>query len=239
MKIKTIIILFFFFVGNLVHGQFNDFGTWEKLSLQKKLVKNLDLETTFQIRFGENVSQVNSFMTDIDLSYNIYKKSSIFTTYRIGKKRKIDGFYSPFHRITFGLTTKQTFNGWKIGYRLKTQHAINDIATSNDNLVMKNAIRNKVSIKHKLVKKTWAWTSFEVFSAKGQEGAYQITDWRWKIGVDRKINKRQYLSTGFQIQKDLYNNAPRTEYIVFVAYDISLKKWFKKKKSKKESAIKE
>lgn len=214
-------------------AQYNDFGSWNSFSIKTKLAKKIKLDLGAQVRLNENITEIKTLFTDVNLSYNLLKKNKIFVSYRVGKKRQLDDFYLLSQRFSLGFSTKKNFNDWTVGYRFKIQEANNNFQTLDRKLDFSLAVRNKISVNRKLFKKTYGWSSFEIFSAKNVDNYFYLSDWRWKLGVDRKVKKRQYFSLGLILQRELQTNNPVTDYIVFLGYELELKKRKKKNKSVK------
>lgn len=225
MKIKEVFVIssLIFLICNAVVAQNNDFGTWSGLTIAKNLPAKFDLGINFQLRLNENSTQVKTYFYDINLSRKLNDNFKGFISYRMGGKRQLDGFYLASQRFSFGLSAKIKKEELKFGYRIKLQNSNNNFIASDSHADIGFVVRNKISVKRKIIKKTSMWASYELFTG-AFESQLVITDWRWKIGVDRKIKKRQYLSLGFQIQRELINSNPLTDYILFVGYEIELKK---------------
>jgi len=230
--------LFLFFTFTYSVAQYNDFGNWNSFSTETKLVKKLKLNIGVQMRLNENISQVKTLFTDIDVAYGILDNSKIFVSYRLGTKRQLEGYYLLSQRFSLGFSAKKQFNDWKFGYRFKVQQTNNSIESSDYGFDFSSGFRNKISLNRKLIKKTYGWSTFELFSTRDIDKVLYISDCRWKIGIDRKIKKRHYFSLGFMVQRELQSNDAITDYIVLLGYEIKMKRRKKAKKNLYELELK-
>ncbi len=231
---RLLAICFFGFLSLQINAQYNDFGVWSSLSIKQKLNANWKYGADLQWRANENSTAIKTFFVDLDLRYSFSKHVKGFISYRLGKKRQIANYYLAAQRFSSGLTAKSTLKKWKLGYRFKIQKSMNDLEALDRGAQGNIVFRNKFSVEHKLMKKTSMWSSFEVFSFKNEKFSFSNTDWRWKTGIDRKLKKRQYLTLGFMIQRELYNYNPVTDYVVLLGYQYELKKRKTKEKASLE-----
>ena len=67
-------------------------------------------------------------------------------------------------------------------------------------------------------------TSYEFFNSVALVNRLEWQNWRWTIEAERKLNKRNFISLGYLIQKDLESSVPATDFIVLVGYKHIFKK---------------
>ncbi len=224
----------FLFCSLTGFGQYNDFGTWSGITLEKAVAKNLNGSLKGQLRFNENDSELASSFLEAKFKYRISKHFRLDFTYRFGNRRDVNEHYFLKHRYSLDLVAKEKIGEVDFSYRLRYQSGVSNLEQSEPIADYSNTIRNKLSAKTKLFKKTVGWASGELFTSKNSENSFEITDWRLKFGVERKIKKRQFLDLGFMVQRELSSSDPVTEYVILLGYTFELKgKVFKKKKEDK------
>ena len=85
-------------------------------------------------------------------------------------------------------------------------------------------IRNKFGVKYEGVKKYTFSTSYEFFNSVALVNRLEWQNWRWTIEAERKLNKRNFISLGYLIQKDLKSSVPASDFVVLVGYKHIFKK---------------
>jgi hypothetical protein len=171
---------------------------------------------------------VNSWFSDFGVQYKLPGKLSVQAVYRIG-------YRSPMlepelrQRLQFGLGYKVELNDWSLNVASRYQAALRLIADDGDPDFI-STWRNKVSVKYAGFKKWELGSAFELFNSQSEDRTLDLTDWRCTISAEYKINKRNFISVGYLIQKNLVSRVPELDYVGLLSYKLILKK----KKTKEE-----
>ncbi len=205
----------------------NDAGLWTSLSLSMPVNKELEFSVSPEIRLDENLSQVSTFFGDVGVEYELMKYLYTNLTYRIGGRNSGE-WIDLRQRYSFGLGLKNTWGDFRAGWLCRMQASRSGTVAESD-ADFSTALRNKFSFKYTGLKKTDFSTSFETFNAAGAYGTMLLTDWRWQAQVERRIiNKRNFVSIGYLIQKDLMSEQPELDYVFLVGYKLEVG-WLKEK----------
>jgi Protein of unknown function (DUF2490) len=216
------------FISSSALGQYRDAGLWSSVSAEYKLNKKTELSIAPEFRLNENLSQVNSWFSDFGVQYKLPGNLSVQAVYRIG-------YRSPMlepelrQRLQFGLGYKVELNDWSLSLASRYQAALRLIADDGDPDFI-STWRNKVSVKYAGLKKWELGSAFEVFNSQSEDRTLDLTDWRLTFSTEYKINKRNFISFGYLIQKNLVSRVPELDYVGLLSYKLILKK----KKTKEE-----
>lgn len=217
---------FFFYIATFISttalGQFKDAGLWSSVSLEYKPNKQMELSLAPEFRLNENLSQVNSWFSDFGVQYKLPNNLNIQAVYRVG-------YRSPMlepelrQRLQFGVGYKFEMNDWSLSLVSRYQAALR-LMTDDGDPDLISTWRNKVSMKYAGFKKWELGSAFEIFNSQSDEHTLDLTDWRWTCSVEYKINKRNFISFGYLIQKNLVSKVPELDYIGLLSYKVILKK---------------
>jgi hypothetical protein len=225
---RNFLLYIIFFISFSAFGQYKDAGLWSSFSAEYKPNKRTELSVAPEFRLNENLSQINSWFSDFGLQYKLPGNLSFQAVYRIG-------YRSPMlepefrQRLQFGVGYKFELNDWSLNFASRYQAALRLIADDGDPDFI-STWRNKVSVKYAGFKKWELGSAFEVFNSQSDDRALDLTDWRFTSSAEYKINKRNFISFGYLIQKNLVSRVPELDYVGLLSYKLILKK----KKTKEE-----
>jgi hypothetical protein len=154
------------------------------------------------------------------LEYKYNKRISLSAAYRGGVGNDgvhIDGR----HRVQYGLGLKQKWSDWSVQYQSRVQFALN-AAWSDADVDFNTTWRNRITLKYGGLKKTDLATAYEIFNSVSAYQDLALTNWRWTAQVSRKINKKQAVSFGYLIQRDLTESPQEMDYVILVSYKVEL-----------------
>jgi hypothetical protein len=217
-------ILFLFFTSSLI-AQENDAGLWTGIGLSYEVNNKFELSVAPEFRLEENISRIGSAFCDVGAEYKLGNGFFATMTYRGGAKNRIDYFQTR-QRLQLGLGYKWKADDFSLSYALRYQGSIQGGLAGDSDADFITIIRNKIGVKYEGVKKYTFSTSYEFFNSASSSNPLEWQNWRWTIEVERKLNKRNFVSLGYLIQKDLVSSVPSSDFVVLVGY----KHIFKKKK---------
>jgi hypothetical protein len=225
-KLLTILA---FFLSSSLFAQQKDAGLWTSVNFKGEFSKKLQWSIAPEVRLRDNMTNVGSVFSDLGLDVDLPKKFSLTLTYRFGQRNEID-FFETRQRLQLGLGYKISYNDWTINLATRYQGNLQGVGNDRDADFV-TTWRNKIAVKYEGFDKWELGTSYEFFHAYDDGVALKWNDWRWTANAERKINKRNFYSVGYLIQRDLVSNEPNTDFVVLVSY----KHVFKKKKKDSES----
>ena len=218
-KVAAFVVLLMMSAAAL--AQVNDAGLWAGAKFSIDAGKGLDAHIDPEIRMDENISRVNGFFSDLGLSKKINDVFSSSLEYRVGGKVE-ETWYTFRHRISIGLSAKHEIGKFDFSLTGRIQ-LTPQITGSNTDLDLRNVRRIKAGIKYNCLKKWTLLTSFELFT---EDMRFSLSDWRWQGNIERKITKRNAVSFGYLIQKEIFSRD--MDFVFQMAYKTDLS--FKKKK---------
>ncbi len=209
-------------------AQFRDAGMWSSFAAEYKLNKKTELSVAPEIRLSENLTQVNSWFSDFGLQYKLPGNLNFQAVYRLGYRNPL---LEPElrQRLQMGFGYKVEHNDWTFGFASRYQAALRLIADDGDPDFI-STWRNKFTVKYSGLKKWELGTGFEFFNSRSEWRSLDLTDWRFTCGAEYKINKRNFISFGYLIQKNLVSRVPELDFVGLVSYKVI----FKKNKTKEE-----
>ncbi len=222
-----------FFSSLVSFSQYKDAGMWIDASAVGELNKRLEFSFAPEIRLNENLSRISRLFADIGLQYKLNKHFHTALTYRTGFAQLTDE-YQMRNRVQFGIGYKKKLRDFSLALSSRWQLATRANMPENDP-DLKTTFRNKISVKYSGVKKIDFSTSFELFNNSNQYSSFTLQNWRWTVSAERKLNKLNYLSLGYLIQKSIDDSPQEMDFVVLVSYQHNLK-WKKKKGDKEEDS---
>lgn len=209
---------FFILMGG-IRAQVNDAGLWTNITLEKKVVKNLDVVFTEEFRFNENITELGSFFTDIGADYRIFKGFKAGLYFRYINKRRLDNSYSQAFRYYSDLSYKQKIKRFEAGYRIRFQVQYQDPGRSETGRVPEWYVRQKFSFSYNTKSRFDPYISGEVWYLLNQPWQ-RFDNIRISAGIVTRITKDQSVDIGYIYQKEFNVVDPETDYIIFIGYKI-------------------
>jgi hypothetical protein len=225
MTLRNLLIILFGCMTSFLVAQEKDAGLWTGIGLSYEVNKKLELSVSPEIRMEENISRTGSVFCDFGAEYKLGKGFFATATYRGGAKNRIDYFQTR-QRLQLGLGYKWKYEDFSISYALRYQGSIQGGLSGDSDADFITIIRNKVGVKYEGVKKYTFSMSYEFFNSAAAVNRLEWQNWRWIAEAERKLNKRNFVSVGYLIQKNLVSSVPSSDFVVLVGY----KHIFKKKK---------
>ncbi len=71
--LKILFSILFFLSPFLIYAQEQDFALWSGLQIRKDITQKLRASFEEEIRFNENITNINTFYSDIGISYKLNK----------------------------------------------------------------------------------------------------------------------------------------------------------------------
>jgi hypothetical protein len=204
-----------------LRAQVNDAGLWTNITLEKRVMKDLDLVFTEEFRFNENITELGTFFTDVGADYRIVKGFKAGLYFRYINKRQLDNSYSQQYRYYSDLSYKQKIKRFEAGYRVRFQVQYQDPGRSETGRVPEWYIRQKLSFAYNTKSRFDPYLSGEIWYGLNQPRS-QFDNVRISAGIVTRVTKYQSLDIGYIFQKEFNVVDPETDYIIFIGYKITL-----------------
>ncbi len=190
------------------------------VGLSHELNNRIEISVSPEVRFDENISRWSRLFVDIGAEYKASKNISLQAAYRGGVGNdgvQIDGR----QRIQYGISFKEKWNDWTIQLFSRAQYSVTGGLGDSD-ADFTTIWRNRASMKYGGLKKTDLSSSFELFNSISAYQNLALTNWRWTAQVSRKITKKQAVSVGYLIQRDLTESPQEMDYVFLLSYKVEL-----------------
>ncbi|MEO8146381.1 MAG: DUF2490 domain-containing protein [Bacteroidia bacterium] len=210
-------LCFSFFILHFSFSQENDAGLWLTASVEKKLNKDFKVALTEEFRFKENYSQLGTYFTDVSLQYKISKSFNASFNYRFIKKLQPDLTYQTRNRFYLDIAYRYKAHKWNFILRTRLQDQLKAISIEEQYSEPEYYWRNKLSVKYS-VKKFTPYITGEIFYPLNNPKGNEIDEWRWSIGSDYDLNKKNTIGGYFLIDKEIHVNNPLTSFIIGLEY---------------------
>lgn len=210
--IRVIVLACLICVSNGILGQDveNDLETRTSVQANIKLVKNLKLKISPELRFDESFS-LKKYNIENELVYKPYKFLSLGATYRFIGDPKDNKATEYLHRYAFTAKLKKDFNRFETAFRLRyTDFADEDDEDGSEML------RYKASVDYDIAKcKLTPYVGVEAFQQLDGGDLYKM---RYSLGMDYKLFKKNYIGLNYKF--DYYMQETRNKHIVSLGYKI-------------------
>lgn len=194
-------------------GQQTEYGHWYGFEVAKDLPKGFDASVDGGLRYGYDGLILSSIFVDANLSYKINDWLRAESAVRYGARNHLALGLQPRLRFAAGLRAKTKVRKVDLAYRIRWQSRPEGVFSENASLDFGTALRHRVQAKTKIAKKTWLAGDVELFFSPYHNWVLP-TDFRTRVRVQRKLDKRLYGSAGLLYQTELSSSTPTNEWVV-------------------------
>tara|TARA_B100000780_G_scaffold62454_1_gene40512 strand:+ start:791 stop:1432 length:642 start_codon:yes stop_codon:yes gene_type:complete len=198
---SIILLLFFSFT---CFAQENDFQTWHSVSLNKKIIKKINLSIKTGLRLRENSSQYSKQFTDVKIKRKYNKRFSGSLGYRYINKWDNALNISNQNRFYTDVNYKNRFSK-RISYSLR-----NRWQAQGDFLEYKMTLRQKFTIDYNLKKTKLSPSIAGEYFLTLKDGVNKL---RSTLGLGYPLSKKLDFELVYRIQHEFYVNNPQTLFI--------------------------
>ena len=218
-----IFILFLFLIFGLSNSytQTNDAAMWFSINVEKKITPLLSAKFSEEIRLNENISELDNYLNDMGVEYELINNVKISANYRFSLKKKLDNSYKNLHRYYFDLSIREKFKPFIILFRTRFQSQYSEMFSSSTGKIPENYSRNKLTVKFDFDKKYSPYIYSELFYSLNNNEGNIIDNMRYCAGVEYKFNRKSALNFFYLIQNEMNVNDPLTEFIVGLKFDFT------------------
>lgn len=198
-----------------------DLEMWNNFAISKKLGDRWKVSLEEELRFTENISRFDIYLTDLGLDYKINKHFSAGVNYRLYQNKNKDDDFITQHRLSANINYKLKINRFIFGYRLQFQNKDEDfLSISSKNKVYN--IRNRISIDYDIKNfKLAPYFQAELFRKYETDEAAYFNKMRWTLGASYPVSKRSDIELFYRVDNELNISYPKNTYILGLGYKFS------------------
>ena len=185
-----------FLVAQCLYGA-DDYQSWTKISLEKKIPFSLKLELAQGLRLKDYVSTFNQAFFEVSLSYKDSNGLRINIPYR----------YTIFedkikHRLSLGASYQYSFKPVSLKYRIKYYRLYeNGEPLGEGGVTLGDLIRSKFTIKYKSGKKTNPYISGEWFHLLNTDNN-PLNEYRASFGIEIDLPQKNSMNIFYIFKKE-------------------------------------
>ena len=198
-----------------------DLEMWNTFAVSKKLGDKWKISLEEELRFTEDISRLDVFLTDIGVDYKINKHLTLDLGYRFYQNKNNDDVFKSQHRLSAGVAYKQKLDNFTFGYKLQLQNKDEDfLSTSSDNSVYN--LRNKLSVDYNIKNfKLDPYFQVELFRKYETGEDAKFSKLRWTLGTSYPITKNSDIQLFYRLDNELNTTYAKDTYILGLGYKIS------------------
>lgn len=184
---------------------------WNGIAIEKELSKKFEFQMEEEIRLVDNVSRINSLLTELGFKYKPNKYYRLGLSYRLTYQPENGSLGN---RITLSNEARYKIDDIALTYRLNLQQ---DFSNKNP---IEYKIRNRLGLDYKINKHWEVGTAAELFySIYYNRDAFDR--YRLKWGVDHRFNKHHSLGFTLIFQQEFNVPNPESDVILATKYKYS------------------
>jgi hypothetical protein len=201
-----------------------DFTSWNAFNCEYKISKDFNLLFTEGIRFRENLTRLNQFLTEVGVEYKIKKKIKTSLTLRTVQKLEPENYFSFRHRMAWDINLKKKVNKFTFQYRHRLQSEIKNYYSSAKGKLPSLFERHKFQLKYEIDKRFEPFVSVETqYQWKDPRNMFYNMDFhrvRFQFGCDYNFGANSSLSAYYVIQNEFNIPNQQNNFILGIEYSI-------------------
>ena len=195
-----------------------DLQLWTGAALEKKVGKDWTFSLAEEIRFKQDISEINNYFTDAGVRYRISKNFALEAGYRYTRDRKSDGTYETLTRYNLDLRYKGQLDYISIHYRLRYQKEVEGFNLLDQGVDYEKYVRNRIRIRYDDFKKFKPYVSAEIFQQFSPNQTPEFEYVRIQGGVKYEPGKIGVFGFALGFNRELNEVEPATIYMLRANY---------------------
>lgn len=195
-----------------------DLLLWSGVKIEKTFAKDWTLSLEEEIRFKQNISEVNNFFTEIGLRYRINKNFALQGNYRFTLDKKRDQSYESLSRYNLDLRFKGKLDDISIHYRLRYQKEVQGMNLFDMNSFYIKHVRNRISIRYNNIRTLTPYISAEIFQAFTPYLQPQFDYYRFLAGIRYEPAEIGEFKLAWGFNRSLISSRPAMIYLFTLNY---------------------
>jgi len=195
-----------------------DLQLWTGAGIEKTWRKTWTLSLQEEIRFKQDISEINNFFTEAGLQYRINKNFGLEGGYRYTRDRKSDGSYETLTRYNLDLRYKGRLDFITIYYRLRYQKEVEGFNLLDQAADFEKYVRHRIRIRYNDLQKIKPYVSAELFQLFRPDYNAELEYIRVVGGLVYEPGKIGSFDFGFGFNREFADLEPAMIYQFKVRY---------------------
>jgi hypothetical protein len=196
----------------------SDLQLWTGAAIEKSWGKSWSLSLQEEIRFKQDISEINNFFTEVGLRYRISKNFGLEGGYRYTRDRKSDGGYETLTRYNLDLRYKGRLDFITIYYRLRYQKEVEGFNLVDQAADFEKYVRHRIRIRYNDLQKIKPYVSAELFQQFRPDYYAELEYIRVVGGLVYEPGKIGSFDFGFGFNREFADIEPAMIYQFKVRY---------------------
>jgi len=194
-----------------------DLQLWTGAAIEKSW-KDWSLTINEEIRFKQNISEINNYLTEAGLRYRINKNFALEGGYRFTRDKNSDGSYDNLTRYNLDLRFRGRLDFLIIDYRLRYQKEVEGFNLLYQKADYEKYVRNRIRIRYNNFIRIKPYVSAELFQLFRPE-YYGVLEYiRVLAGIRYEPGKVGRLNIAFGFNREFTDMEPAMIYQFKVNY---------------------
>ena len=198
-----------------------DLHLWTGAEVEKSFGKAWTLSLAEEIRFKQNISEINNYYTEAGLRYRINKNFSLEGGYRYTRDRNSDGSYDNLTRYNLDLRFRGKLDPFIIQYRLRYQKEVDGFNLLDPAADYEKYVRNRIRLRFNKFMRIKPYVSAELFQLFRPDFNPEFEYMRVQGGVRYEAGKIGMLDLAFGFNREFTDIEPAMIYLLKVNYTYS------------------
>ena len=199
-----------------------DLHLWTGAGIEKTWGKDWTLSLNEEIRFKQNISEINNYFTEAGLRYRISKNFALEGGYRFTRDKKSGGTYETLTRYNLDLRYKGRLDFLTIYYRLRYQKEVEGFNLLDQTADYEKYVRHRIRIRYNDFQKIKPYVSAELFQLFRPEYYAGLEYIRVLGGFKYEAGKVGSFDFAFGFNRELSSIEPAMIYMFKINYTYEL-----------------
>lgn len=230
MKLLKLFLPLLVLISNYCIGQNNnDAGLWTGIGVQKEIIKDFDASFEQEIRLHNNLSNVNTVLTQLGTSYRFNKYFTAGLAYRYMQRNSLESGFGARHRWMLNATFRYKFNPFMLSWRVRFQTQNNEPYKDFNERIPTTHIRDKIALKLDLDEPIMPYVGYEIWTALNGTESGTIDNMRFSLGAEFELGKNSELQVGYLNDRETLGTPAVRSHILALGFSFSIPDKKKKK----------
>jgi hypothetical protein len=194
-----------------------DLQLWTGAAIEKTW-KDWSLTLNEEIRFKQNISEINNYFTEAGLRYRINKNFALEGGYRFTRDRNSDGSYDNLTRYNLDLRFRARLDQISIYYRLRYQKEVEGFNLIDPTVDYEKYVRNRIRLRYNKFMRIKPYVSAELFQQFRPDTYSKLEYIRVLGGIRYEAGKAGLFNVAFGFNREFEDIDPAMIYQFKVNY---------------------
>jgi hypothetical protein len=214
----VIILLAFLHVSAQETKVVRDLRLWTGAKIQKTFAKDWTISLEEEIRFKNNISEINNFFTEVGLRYRINKNFALGGGFRYTQDKTEANTYQGYSRYNFDLRYKGKIDFVTIYYRARYQKEVEGWEFYKMDVPYEKYFRNRIGVRINSLKWIEPYVTAEIFQLFTPTSIPEFHYYRIVAGVGYEPGNFGEFKVAWGFNRELSSAQPAMIYMFRVNY---------------------